>query len=173
MSTTPLIGSVVVAFAFGTGDIVPNRQIWDMAVRCANRLLVRAGSLIYTQEDVPIPPQYKGNIVCIDQEGGKPPSTLRIARGAVKEAQRVRASLIYVVAAQPHLHRALRDVRAAVSEANAHIGVEVCSGVLDYSTNSWFSPESGQPHTQSRKNWEQREWILMHMPFWLYKLVAS
>lgn len=163
--------SGIVAYAFGVpATIRANLTIARIAANKAHEL---GGAWIYTQSDV----QFKeGDCVTafyMEEEPGNPPPTLRIARGAVRLAMRDRISKLYIVAAKPHMWRALRDTRMAVKEAGADIEVIPCEEVDQYPDHVWFCPDSTQDRTQTREAWEGRERILRIMPYFIYKRVAS
>ena len=158
----------VVAFAFGVPDTIrSNRRIAEIASKKAREL----NGGVYTQIDIRvdkgIPVEYT------KEEPGNPPPTLRIARGAVQWAKRHRLTELWVVAAKPHLWRALRDVQRAVREGRAWIEVRACKEVEQYPEDSWFCPDSTQDRVRSREAWDKRERILKLMPFFFYKRVAS
>ena len=158
----------VIAFAFGVPEtILSNRRIAEIASKKAREI----NGQVYAQLDIRveegIPVEYT------KEEPGNPPPTLRIARGAVQWAKRHGLTELWVVAAKPHLWRALRDVQRAVREDGARIEVRVCKEVEQYPEDSWFCPDSTQDRVRSREAWDKRERILKLMPFWLYKLVAS
>jgi len=163
-----LITSGIVPFAFGAPEtILSNRRISQIASENAHELNGR----IYTQLDIRIdegiPVEYT------EEEPGSPPPTLRIARGAVQWAMRNKLTDLWVVAAKPHLWRALRDVQQAVREAGARIEVRVCKEIEQYPEDSWFCPDSTQDRVRSREAWDKRENILKLMPFFVYKRFAS
>ena len=158
----------VVAFAFGVPEtILPNRRIAEIASKKAQEL----NSRVYTQLDIRvedgIPVEYT------EEEPGNRPPTLRIARGAVQWAKRHELTELWVVAAKPHLWRALRDVQQAVREAGARIEVRVCKEIEQYPEDSWFCPDSTQDRVRSREAGDKRESIVKLMPFFVYKRVAS
>lgn len=165
----------VIAFAFGTpGTILSNQRIAEIATKKAREL----NASVYTQRDV-----YIGRDVSVERVEEKytdgPPPTLRIARGAVLWAKRRGLTELWVVAAKPHLWRALRDVREAVYEKRdimqsvvSWIQVYGCKEVEQYHEDSWFCPDSLQDRTCSREEWVKRERILKLVPFFIYKIVA-
>ncbi|MDP1706436.1 MAG: hypothetical protein Q8L36_01285 [bacterium] len=160
----------VVAFAFGVpSTIESNERISEIASAIARELKAKG---VYTQTDVVIE---KGIAVWQIEEksGSKPPPTLRIAREAVRWANLFDLNKLYVVAAKPHYWRAVRDLKRAVRERKAKIEVCQVSRINQYPEGSWFCSDSTQERTQSRTNWEKRERILRHTPFWIYKLIAS
>jgi len=158
----------IIAFAFGAPDnILSNRIISEIASNKAREL----NSHIYTQLDVRIEDSVPTER--IRERFGEPPSTFRFAREAVNWADQERIEKLWVVAAEPHLWRALRDVREAVREAGALVKVLPCEEIGQYSEDSWFCQDSLQKRTRSRKAWDRRERILKRMPWLLYKFIAS
>lgn len=163
----------VVAFAFGMpGSIASNQRIAEIATSKAREL----SAPVYTQLDV-----FIGKHIPVERIEqafmNDPPPTLRIARRAVEWAIRHGITELWIVAAKPHLWRALRDVREAVYEKRDISGVSWiqvygCEEVKQYPEDSWFCSDSLQERTCSRKEWDKRERILELMPFFLYKLVA-
>lgn len=161
----------IVAFAFGApGGILSNRQIAEIA----SQEVFRFDAQLYTQLDVWIDdPDVRIRMERIPEKPGKPPPTLRIARGAVEWAIKQGISELEIVAAPPHLNRCLRDMRFAVAETGMLIRFDICPRVLEYPVGSWFCPESAQHRTSSQKSWKRREWLVWFMPPSIYKLVAS
>lgn len=158
----------IVAFAFGVpGTIRSNQRIAQIASRKARDL----DAPVYTQLDVPIEPGVE--VTYTDEEPGNPPPTLRMARGAVWWAKQREFRELWIVAAKPHLWRAIRDVEEALREAGAAIEVRACEKIEEYPGNLWFCPESTQKRVRSRKAWFMREMIPMLMPFFIYKRVAK
>jgi len=161
-------GVGIVAFAFGAPEtILPNQRIARIAAKKARELNCR----VYTQLDIRveegIPMEYT------EEEPGNPPSTLRIARGAVQWAKRHRLTKLWVVAAKPHLWRAVRDVERAGREVGAQIEIRACKEIEQYPGDSWFCPDSVQDRVRSRGEWNKRENILKFMPFFVYKRLAG
>ncbi|MDX1535953.1 MAG: hypothetical protein R3346_04310 [Candidatus Spechtbacterales bacterium] len=163
--------TLVVAFAFG----VP-REIWSnrAIATIARSEAWKNDATVYTQLDVPIHGDFY--VVRTEEDPGDPPPTLRIARGAVEWAKRHDVQKLVIVAAKPHIPRAKRDTEYAVREAGVDIEVTV-SALLDdpeYSDeDQWYCSDSTQPRTQTRKNWQKRDKILMLMPMFVYKRVAG
>jgi hypothetical protein len=170
MKTSAGVGVGVIAFAFGVPEtLLSNRRIAEIASKKARELSCR----VYTQLDVRV----EGDIPVdyTEEEPGNPPATLHIARGAVEWAKRHGLTELWVVAAKPHLWRALRDVQQAIREDGdgARIEVRICEEIEQYPENSWFCPDSTQDWVRSREAWDKRERILKLMPFFVYKRVAS
>lgn len=156
----------VVAFAFGVPYTTQaNRQIRD--------IVARARAPIFTQQDIQFPDIWNMDVTYCEGEVGGPPPTLRIAREAVHWAIMQNIDEIMVVAAQPHLSRAMRDMRMAVREWGACILVVKSPEVGLYHEDSWYSPESTQARAKSARAFLPREYVLRLMPFWLYKKLAS
>lgn len=161
----------IVAFAFGMpATIQPNRRIAKIAAEKAHEL----NAPIYTQLDIRVPLESGVQVEYIEGEKlGSPPSTLRIARGAIEWAKRNQITDLFIVAAKPHLRRVLRDIEKAARENKVRIKVHPSEEIEQYPADSWFSPDSIQKRTRSRKVWIIRECILNLMPFFLYKRIAS
>ncbi|MBI2010933.1 MAG: hypothetical protein HYS89_01725 [Candidatus Colwellbacteria bacterium] len=158
----------IVAFAFGApSSIRSNQLIGQIATGEAWGLKAP----IYTQLDIHI--ESGVEVTYADEKPGEPPTTLRIARGAVGWAKQRGLTELWVAAAAPHLWRAWRDLRKAVREAGGGIHVRPCPEIELYPWNGWFSADSTQQRTRSEKTWNRRERVLKLMPFWLYKRVAS
>jgi hypothetical protein len=158
----------IVAFAFGVPEtILSNRRIAEIASKNAREF----NAPVYTQLDIDIEPGIQ--VEHTAEEPGNPPPTLRIARGAAQWAKLHGFAELWVIAAKPHLWRALRDIQQAVREGGTHIEVRVFDEIEQYSEDSWFCLESTQSRVRSRRLWEKRERILKLIPFFLYKRVAS
>lgn len=158
----------IVAFGFGVPDTIrSNQRIAQIASQKARELTAP----VYTQLDVYIEPGIE--VKYADEEPGNPPPTLRIARGAVQWAKQQGFREIWIVAAKPHLWRALRDVEQVVREAGAKIEVRACKEIEQYPEDSWYCPDSTQDRVRSRKAWDKREKVLKLMPFFIYKRVAK
>ncbi len=168
----------VVAFAFGApSKIRSNQIIGRIASQIASELKAVG---IYTQADINIEGEIKVRqtedaieIHQINEEFGNPPPTLRIARGAIKWAKESGIRDIWIVAAEPHIWRALRDTQKAAREAGLIINIWATPRINQYKELDWFCLDSTQERTQSRADWEKRERVLRHTPFWIYKLIAS
>jgi hypothetical protein len=158
----------VVAFAFGVPhNIQSNRWIAEIASLKARELCAP----VYTQADGCV--QSGIRVEYTPEEPGNPPSTLRMARGAVAWAQQNKLTTLWVSAAKPHLWRCARDLKYAICEARAQIVVRICKEIEQYPENEWYCSDSIQPRVRSRKEWRKRECILEWMPMLLYKRVAS
>lgn len=158
----------IVAFAFGAPDTIRSNQlIAQIAFQKAGKL----NAPVYTQLDVRVESGIE--VRYTNEEPGNPPPTLRMARNAVQWAKWKELTELWVVAAKPHIWRALRDVEQAVREAEGGIIVRACKEVEWYPEDSWFCPDSTQDRTRSQKAWNKREKILKFMPMFLYKLVTS
>jgi len=161
----------ILAFAFGAPEtILSNQRIASIASKKASEL----GVSVYSQLDI-------GRIInntdieveITKEKPGKPPSTLRLVQGAVEWARRKAITDIWIVAAKPHLWRCIRDLTYTIQEAKLEIKIHICEEIEQYPENEWFCSDSTQKRTQSRKNWERREWIIKLIPFFIYKLIAS
>lgn len=159
---------VIVAFAFGSPDTIrSNQRIAQLASQKAREFNIS----VYTQLDIRVEPDIE--VRYIEEDPGNPPSTWRIAQGVVQWAKQQGFKEILIVAAKPHLWRALRDVEQAVRESGEEIRIDVCEDIEKYPEDSWFCPDSTQNRVQSRKKWDKREKILKLMPFFVYKNVAK
>jgi hypothetical protein len=127
---------------------------------------------MYTQRDIRVGPGIDVTLISQGEFEDAPP-TLRIARAAVAWAKERGLKNLIVVAAVPHMRRAMRDTKKAVAEIGAAIEITRAAASLGYPEDSWFCPESTQERVRSRKIWNRRERILKFMPFFLYKLFAS
>ena len=158
----------IVAFAFGVPETMrSNQQIAQIASEKAWQI----SAPVYTQLDVFIGPGIETEHT--DEEPGHPPPTLRIARGAAQWAADRGLKELWIVAAKPHLWRALRDVKAAIRETGNNIEVRACPEIEQYPLDSWFCSESTQSRVRSRATWERRERMLRFIPFFIYKLIAK
>jgi hypothetical protein len=163
-----------VAFAFGApSSTMANQKIAKMA--CGIQIPSYPG--IYTQIDVDITLLQKAGfrdrmqVLYTVERPGYPPPTFRIARGAVAWAMANNLSTLYIACAYPHLWRCRRDLKLAINEKKANIAIRVCPEAL--SKKGWFCKDCTQSRTKTKSNWYFRELILMIMPVWLYKKVAS
>lgn len=159
----------IIAFAFGTPSNIKANQVIGKISEEQARVL---NAPLLTQSDVPIR-QLSTVVKYVDEEKGEPPPTLRIARAAVKWAKQEGMTKLHVVAAKPHLWRALRDMRQSVLELDVDIIVCSCSKIDQYSKEFWFCSDSTQIRTRSKKEWNRREHILKILPFWFYKIIAG
>ncbi len=158
----------IVAFAFGAPSaIASNEQIAKIASQEAKN----NEADIYTQSDIIIKHHVNTEIEYTTEEAGNPPPTLRIARGAIQWSQKKGLLKIIVVAAKPHLWRAIRDLREAAKEKG--IQLDIIPSALIKPTTVWFCQNSLQPRTRSKWLWWRREVLLKIMPFFIYKKVAS
>jgi hypothetical protein len=163
-----------VAFAFGTpSDTVSNQRIARMS--CQINIPSYPG--IYTQMDVDIKDLqtagYRTRMVVTytPERPGYPPPTLRIARGAVDWAMANRVTTLYIACAYPHLWRCKRDMRLAIQERKANIEIKICPEARYQ--KGWFCKDCTQPRANNKLSWYTREIIIMFMPVWLYKKIAS
>jgi hypothetical protein len=161
----------IVAFAFAVPWTVRSNQlIAELALERARE----AGAPIFTQANVQFPPGADIEVTYVEEKPGEPPPTLRIARAAVRWALLKRLDELVIVAAGPHMWRAVRDMREAAKEIGAGWMTICPQPKIDmYAEENWFCPDSIRPWTQSKEAWRKRERILEVMPFWLYKGIAS
>jgi hypothetical protein len=78
---------------------------------------------------------------------------------------------LYVACAYPHLWRCRRDLKLAIKEKKANIEIRIRPEALK--KKGWFCKDCTQSRTKTKSNWYFRELILMIMPVWLYKKIAS
>ncbi len=155
----------IIAFAFGTpSSIKANKVISKIAYKRA----LKHNVSIYTQLEIEIEEGVE-----VDRIKGREVPTLRIAREAVQWAKEKGIEKFFIVSASPHLWRCVRDVNMAIREIKAKINVEVCEEIRDYSDSMWFCLNSTQERTRTLKSWNEREWILKKIPFFVYKILAS
>ena len=158
------------AFAFGVPSTIRSNQlIAEIAEKKAKEL----EAPIYTQCDIDIKSNDVIQVTNTPEESGSPPSTLRMARGAVSWAEELGLEELWIAAAEPHLWRCERDLLYAVGEASSQIDVCVCEDIRKYPEDVWYCPESEQKRTRSAKDWWKREGKLKKMPMFVYKRVAK
>lgn len=158
----------IITFAFGVPNTIrSNRRIAQIASKKAREL----DAPVFTQLDIRIEPGIR--VIHTDEMTGHPPPTLRIARDAVQWAKEQGFKELLIIAAQPHLWRALRDVREAIREIGGGISIYACQEIKQYHEDSWYCLNSTQLRTRSRKGWQSREYVLKLLPFFIYKRVAS
>ena len=160
----------VFAFAFGVDCVImSNVAIAKRAAHAAEYF----DAMVFTQLDV--------HLMGVSVEYFKPVvpgvylSTLDLSRWMAKRAKEERLTEIRIVAAQPHVWRCLRDVRAALRAERLNILVSVYEFSDDSYQHSdiWFCPESEQWYTRTPLAWWCREIILRCLPFGLYSWVTS
>lgn len=157
----------VVAFAFGVPSSLPsNIALGGMASMSASRKKIP----YYTQEDVPERGPCPRTVHA--QEPGRPPSTLVLAQGIMSWAAELGLERLFVVAAPPHISRVLRDLTETARERNIAIEFMTASP-KPHEDCFWFSENSTQLRARSRLVWYVREFIVMRMPWWLYKIIAT
>jgi hypothetical protein len=163
-----------VAFAFGVpSNTKANKRIATMA--CGIQIPSYPG--IYTQKDIDVKAlqedgyRTRMQVNYTIERPGDPPPTLRIARAAVGWAMANGVTTLYVACAYPHLWRCRRDLKLAIKEKKANIAIRICPEAKE--KKGWFCKDCTQSRTKTKSNWYFRELILMIMPVWLYKKVAS
>ena len=157
----------VVVFAFGSpSQIKSNVILAEIAVKKAKQL----NAPIFAQKDISV----QEDVVIVEyiEEKDKPPSTLKLARAAIAWAIKNGIEEIIVVAASPHLPRVLRDMRMAIKEYGARLGIEVAEEIFLHSDNDWFCTNSIQLWTRKMFFWKIRETVLLHLPFPIYKIIS-
>jgi len=166
-----LLKTGVVAFSFGfPADIFSN---WLIA-RIARQKSKEHKSGIFTQPDVIIDrDDIDVDYFECDENSNARPSTISVAREALKWAKRNEIKSIWIVAAAPHLKRCQRDLQKLIKEDDLEISIHVCESIYAFPTKSWFSPESKQIRTRSKIIWTLREKFLRSIPFSFYKLITG
>lgn len=158
----------IVTYAFGVPSTTPpNRLLAEITCKAAEHHIAP----VYTQQDIKLPDHV--DVSYVEEQPGSPPPTLRIARRAMLWAREKQLTHLVVVAAGPHMWRALRDTRRAAIEAGLEIDIRQSSEVNAIPEESWFSEESVQQRVRTPKDWNGRERLLHLMPFWVYKRVVS
>jgi hypothetical protein len=155
----------IVAFAFGVPYTIESNKI-IATIAQENSLEHKAP--IYTQSDIVINETLNINYI----EGDQPP-TLRIAREAIKWAKKNDLDGLLIIAAAPHINRAMRDMKMAIKEAKQKIILIKCLDVYNYPKAIWFCSNSSQTRTKSKMEWYKREIILKILPFFIYKRIAN
>ncbi|MFA6365507.1 MAG: hypothetical protein WCW78_03865 [Candidatus Paceibacterota bacterium] len=164
-----MAGKGIVAFAFGTPENISSNQY---IARIAAFKAMGFKAPVYTQSDIRLPSDIP--VTYTEEISGEPPSTLRIARGAVQWAKELGFYELWTVAAKPHLRRCIRDMKRAIRESGASIQVQACEEIsIRYSYDAWFCKNSTQARTRTKTAWLKREYILRMMPFFIYKHVAK
>lgn len=164
----------VIAFAFGTPQSLrSNVRLARWATRFADRSTNGNSFPIFTQHDILIDEDVYDVTYVHGEFRGKAPSTLRIAREAVEWAQERGIDSLWVIAAKPHLDRALRDLQWAARDAGMALSLQVPKSLWQTESRRWFDRTSEQEHTRSFDKWDMHEWLLQLLPPWLYKRFAS
>ncbi|MCH8049938.1 hypothetical protein IIB51_00800 [Patescibacteria group bacterium] len=158
----------IVAFAFGgPGTTEPNLIIAEFSSEDARK----SGCGVYTEYDVWVDSDI---IVEYIKKGQKsPPSTLQIARGAIRWAEKYEINELRIVAAKPRLKRAMRDVKKAIQDAQVSINVCACQEIQELSEDIWYSPSSKQNKTYSLLSWKIAEVVLERLPFFIYERIHN
>jgi hypothetical protein len=161
----------ILAFAFGEGTgTFANATINYITCTSRSRLL---GAPIFTQRDVAVSSDTTIASCAKQAREDPPPPTLRIAREAVYWARFNGITKLFIVAAPPHLWRAIRDTKKAIREIGADTEVVALTAQInEISSKAWYC-QNPQPRTTSRLKWWPREITLRLMPFWFYKRVRG
>jgi len=173
----PLVSGVV-AFAFGTPSTIPPNMFIAEIARDASRHLGQPDHRllpVFTQANVRIESigQLDIPVEYLSESSRHTPTTLQVARGAVRWAIRQGVNRIIVVAAKPHLRRCMRDLTATIREVGADIEVTYSRAVNKVPLEYWFCADSRQTRTRSWGKWWSREAAMKFMPFFLYRLLSS
>ncbi len=158
----------IIAFAFGEpGTTEPNLIIAGFSSEDARKF----HCAVYTEYDVWVEKDI--TVEYVEKEQKSPPSTLQIARGAIRWAKKNEISELRIVTAKPRLKRAMRDVKKAIQDAETSINVCACQGIQELSENIWYSPSSKQNKTRSPLSWKIAEAVLEKLPFFIYERIHN
>jgi len=165
----------IVTFAFGAPAGINSNIILARLTKVLAKELKELVVPIFTQFDIQLGLEPDLDVQRVKEVADQPPPTLRIARQAVKWAKQRNIKTLYVLAAKPHLWRALRDIKQAIRESGEERNIEIRTygRAEQLPKDSWFCPDSTQERVRSRKAWNKREWLLKILPFWIYKKIAS
>ena len=142
-----------------------------MIAKIASQKARKLNAPVFTQADISMD---CGLNVSYVRETWDPPSTLRIAREAIRWAEDAGLEELWIVAAKPNLWRVFRDMKEMAREAGSGIKIHTCREIDDEcSEDLWFCTNSQQPRTRSQEAWDGRENVLKKMPFFLYKIIAG
>jgi late competence protein required for DNA uptake (superfamily II DNA/RNA helicase) len=161
---------LIVAFAFGKPRLlVPNLVIGVICKEKSEEILKQGKDVvIFTQYDVPI---FNENFEVIrpDEIMNQPPSTYLLAEKAIEWAEKNEIKKIWIVAAEPHLLRATRDITYIAEQRQQKINFRICNKEIKSYKNCWFRRNSKQWWTQNKYKWWLREFILLLIPIFFYK----
>lgn len=158
----------IVVFAFGLKGNVSNRRLQSITM---DLLHADQAAPVFTQVEIEFPDE-----VDVSHASGSlddPPPTLREAREAVVWARERGLTKLWVVAAKPHLPRCLRDLARATEESGVGFELLVPGVILKSQKAEWFCLGAVETRTKTKGGWLVREWLLMALPFWMYRCVAS
>ncbi|MDD5589823.1 MAG: hypothetical protein PHQ47_01455 [Candidatus Portnoybacteria bacterium] len=164
----------LIVFAFGAPSGIRSNQILS---ENAAKIAAANHWPVYTQADIVIDKSLF-DVTYTAELPGEPPPTLRIARGAAEWALARELDYVFILAAAPHQSRCYRDFCHALCEIRGK-SMPVIWHLMTFGSfkrvpeEEWFCHDSLQSRTRSRAAWERREWILMHMPMFIYKRVAN
>jgi hypothetical protein len=155
----------VVALGFGApASLDANKNIAWSAYNKAREL---GDVLVFTQLGPSI------HLLCLHtlmpgERVGHYPSTMQVATAAVAWAQEHSITKLWIAAAKPHMWRALRDFKLAVTNARADIEIIECPQAKVFHSVDWFNPKSEEWWARSRLQWLMREIPLCLIPTPLY-----
>ena len=125
------------------------------------------GLPIFTQKDlICLGPGADATYVA--EKPNHPAATLEIAFQCVDWAIQRRILILWVVGAEPHLWRCIRDLRYAIRKAGVEVAIVIATEVYEIPESIWFCPDSSQSFHRTRAQWEQSDWIMRNMPMFLY-----
>jgi len=104
----------------------------------------------------------------VAEKPNHPAATLEIAFQCVDWAIQRRILILWVVGAEPHLWRCIRDLRYAIRKAGVEVAIAIATEVYEIPESIWFCPDSSQSFHRTRAQWEQSDWIMRNMPMFLY-----
>ncbi len=163
---------LIVAFAFGRErSIVSNLTIGLISEEKSKEILKKGKEVfIFTQYDLPIFfHDYNLEVIRPNEIMNKPPSTYHLAEKAIEWAEKNEIKKIWIVAAEPHLLRATRDITYIAEQRQQKINFRICNKEIESYKNCWFCQNSKQWWTQNRYKWWLREFILLLIPIFFYK----
>lgn len=168
--------TLIVVFGFGRPDICSNKLLKMVTIKRIKRMELEGKEvLVVTQRDINLDKlvaEARVEVVYVDEKG-KAPSTYKIVKKAVEILKKNGLSELLIVAARPHIKRILRDFRKVLEKERIKIPMRVAEEVFLAPEEVWFSQRSSQIHTRVKWIWKIREFILMKLPFWLYKKLSG
>lgn len=159
----------IVAFAFAVPvDASSNKLIVALAERGSK---ARGSCPVFTQPELVFSPENLD--VSYVRQGNAPAPTLRIARAAIAWAVARGIDELFIVCAQPHAWRCLRDLEIAAREAIYSVRIIVCDSINEIPYDAWFCRDSMQWHTSSKYRWCLYDSVLRSIPAHVYAGIAS
>lgn len=171
------VRSAVVAFGFGVPYSIASNIIIARIASEKARALGEPGKpvAVFTQQDVQLPSDIP--VFYTQETPGDPPPTLRIVRELVIWMLWNGVNEIWIVAAEPHLWRCVRDLERVLRATKAfdvQINFGVCKEIYKEPKGVWYCSDSTQKRTVSKWEWFWKyDIVLQVMPWWIYKRIAS